>query len=80
MAKKVINQNTKLDVELINSIESKYMFSKNPINRIKKKMFEERNQFDKKLALSNLSKKISSVENCDLKKNAKQIVFGLWKY
>ena len=76
MTKKVINQNTKLDVELINSIESKYIFSKNPINRIKKKMFEEVTQLDKKLALSNLSKKISSIENCDLKKNAKQIVLG----
>ena len=76
MTKKVINQNTKLDVELINSIESKYIFSKNPINRIIKKMFEEVTQLDKKLALSNLSKKISSIENCDLKKNAKQIVLG----
>ena len=33
MIKKVINQNTKFNKELINTIESKFVFSDKPINR-----------------------------------------------
>ena len=34
MSKKVINQNTNYDSELLNSIESKFIFHENPINRL----------------------------------------------
>ena len=36
MSKKVINQNTNYDFELINSIESKFTFNERPINRLEK--------------------------------------------
>ena len=35
MSKKVINQNTNYDSELLNSIESNFIFDENPINRLK---------------------------------------------
>ena len=34
MSKKVINQNTNYDTELLNSIESDFIFDNNPINRL----------------------------------------------
>ena len=34
MTKKVINQNTKLNQELINTIEPKFIFADKPINRL----------------------------------------------
>jgi uracil-DNA glycosylase len=77
MSKKVINQNVKFDIELINSIEPRFKFSKDPINRLKKKvLINENNKIEKKLALSDLSLQISSIEDCSLKKNAKKIILG----
>ena len=35
MSKKVINQNTNYDLELINSIGSDFIFGEKPINRLK---------------------------------------------
>ena len=35
MSKKVINQNANYDSELLNSIESNFIFDENPINRLK---------------------------------------------
>ena len=35
MSKKVINQNTNYDSELLNSIESNFIFDEEPINRLK---------------------------------------------
>ena len=35
MSKKVINQNTNYDSELLNSIGSNFIFDENPINRMK---------------------------------------------
>ena len=35
MTKKIINQKTKYDEEIINSIESDFIFNDNPINRFK---------------------------------------------
>ena len=35
MSKKVINQNTNYDSELLNSIGSNFIFDENPINRLK---------------------------------------------
>ena len=35
MSKKVINQNTNYDSELVNSINPNFIFNENPINRLK---------------------------------------------
>ena len=35
MSKKVINQNTNYDSELVNSIGSNFIFDENPINRLR---------------------------------------------
>jgi uracil-DNA glycosylase len=77
MTKKVINQNSKLSLELVNSIESRFVFDENPINRINNEIIlNEENKVKKEPALSELSMEINSIENCLLKKNAKQIIMG----
>ena len=58
MSKKAINQNTNYDSELLNSIESNFIFEENPINRLKntardKKKDNDVNQIDKKKNLIN---------------------------
>ena len=35
MSKKAINQNTNYDSELLNSIDSNFVFNENPINRLR---------------------------------------------
>ena len=64
--KQIINE------EILKSIESNYVYSNDPINRFKKLNKPE----DIKLQLENLKKKISLIDSCDLKKNAKKIVFS----
>jgi DNA polymerase len=81
MTKKVINQNTNYDWELLNSIESNFIFSQKPINRLKNTgiNFESNNNYekiDKVESLTKLKKKISSIEDCKLKNNSKKIVLG----
>lgn len=77
MSKKVINQNVKFSAELINSIEPQFVFSKNPINRLKKKVLVSKDdKVEKKIALSELSAQINSIEDCSIKKNAKQMILG----
>jgi DNA polymerase len=77
MSKKVINQNVKFSAELINSIEPQFVFSKNPINRLKKKVLVSKDdKVEKKTALSELSAQINSIEDCSIKKNAKQMILG----
>jgi len=66
------NQNDIMDTEIINSYKIEYEFSNQPINRLK-----STNTNDQKLKLLNsLKNKILTIENCDLKKNAGQMVFG----
>ena len=66
------NQNYIMDKDLINSFEIDYIFDNNPIKRFKNKpTIENINS-----RLEELKKKILNIDNCDLKKNAKQIVFG----
>ena len=67
-----MNKKQILNEEFLKSIESEYVFSDKPLKRIKS---EDKGE-NIKLKLENLKKKISLIENCDLKKNAKQIVFG----
>ena len=75
--KKLINQNDKLNEELINTIEADFLFDKKPINRfsaIKKESdISQRNKQD---LLENLKKQLNSIDNCKLKSNSKNIVLG----
>ncbi len=61
-----------LNEAFIKSIESEYIFDNAPINRLKKN--EEKGGIDKKLI--DLREKIKSIEDCELKKFAKNIVFN----
>ena len=75
--KKLINQNDKLNEELINTIEVNFIFDKKPINRFSEVKKEndiiKRNKQD---LLENLKKQLNSIENCKLKSNSKNIVLG----
>tara|TARA_B100001057_G_scaffold406654_1_gene420103 strand:- start:482 stop:1201 length:720 start_codon:yes stop_codon:yes gene_type:complete len=77
MTKRVINQNSKLTKELINTIESKFVFADKPLNRfnLNEKEYEINNE-DKKNLLIKLKKQLNSIENCKLKENSKNIVLG----
>ena len=61
-----------LNEAFLKSIESEYIFDNAPINRLKKN--EEKSGIDKKLI--DLREKIKSIEDCELKKFAKNIVFN----
>ena len=81
MSKKVINQNTNYDMELLNSIGSKFIFNENPINRFNndnvvfsKNLTKE--NINKDQELSELKKQINLIEGCSLKNNSKNIVLG----
>ncbi len=66
------NQNDIMSQELINSFEIDYIFENKPINRIKNKpTIENINS-----RLNDLKIKIENINNCELKNNAKQIVFS----
>ena len=72
MIKKPINQNDILNFELLNILDYSYIFNNEPIKRIKTKPTLE-NSLSK---LENLKRKIETIQDCDLKKNASKIVFG----
>ena len=61
-----------LNQEFLKSIESEYIFDNAPINRFIKN--KESGGTNKKLA--DLKSKIKSIEDCELKKFAKNIVFS----
>tara|TARA_B100001057_G_scaffold438453_1_gene470956 strand:+ start:1926 stop:2645 length:720 start_codon:yes stop_codon:yes gene_type:complete len=77
MTKNDLNQNGIYVQELINSIESDFVFNDKPINRFKFKQshMNETNQ-DKNKQLSKLKEKINSIENCNLKNNAINLIMG----
>ena len=81
MSKKVINQNANYDSELLNSIESNFIFDENPINRLKNitnnlKKKNDIDGIDKEKELNELKLQINSIIDCDLKSNSKKIVLG----
>ena len=81
MSKKVINQNTNYDSELLNSFDSNFIFNENPINRLKNNTsnLKKDNDFvkiDKEKELSELQLQINSINDCNLKNNSKKIVLG----
>jgi uracil-DNA glycosylase family 4 len=66
------NQNDIMSQELINSFEIDYIFENKPINRFKNKpTIENINS-----RLNDLKTRIENINNCELKNNAKQIVFS----
>ena len=81
MSKKVINQNTNYDSELLNSIGSNFIFDENPINRLKNTTQDQKKendiyQIDKEKELNELKLQINSINDCSLKDNSKKIVLG----
>ncbi|MDC0653802.1 uracil-DNA glycosylase [Candidatus Pelagibacter sp.] len=81
MTKKIINQNANYDNELINSIDPSFIFDEKPINRIKitdlnlPKDYSDL-KINKEKLLAELKSQISSIEDCNLKNNSKNIVLG----
>ncbi len=77
MIKKTLNQNGKYVQELVDSIETDFIFNNQPINRFKViKNNKYYNDQDKTGQLLELKKKINSIENCNLKENSKNLVLG----
>ena len=73
----MINQNDKLNKELINTIEANFVFDKKPINRFSEvKKENDIIKRNKKDLLENLKKQLNSIENCKLRNNSKNIVLG----
>ena len=66
------NQNDILNSELIEQNNIEFIFSNKPINRFKTKPILE----DKLSQLSNLKDEITNISNCELKNNAKKMVFS----
>ena len=81
MSKKVINQNTNYNSELLDSIETNFTFNENPINRLKdaapnSKTENMGGKIDKTKDLAKLKEQIRSIEDCSLKNNSENLVFG----
>ena len=80
MTKKGLNQNAKYVQEFIDTIEPNFIFENKPINRFKivkdseKKVVQ--NNLDKKTKLQELKRKINSIDDCNLKDNAKNLILG----
>ncbi len=66
------NQNDIMSQELKKSFEIDYIFENKPINRFKNKPIIE-NIYSR---LNDLKTRIENIKNCELKNNAKQIVFS----
>ena len=81
MPKKVINQNTNYDSELLSSIDSNFIFNESPINRLKNtnnnlNKDSDLNKINKEKELNELKLQINSINDCNLKDNSKEIVLG----
>ena len=77
MIKKPINQNHSLNLELLKSIGSNYIFNNEPINRSKNKINNiKKSEEDKITKLINLKQEINSIKDCKLKENATRLVFA----
>ena len=77
MSKKVINQNANYDSEILNSVESNFIFDENPVNRLKNtaknlKKDNDVNHIDKEKELNELKLQINSINDCSLKDNSKK--------
>ena len=76
MTKKNLNQNGKYSQDLIDSIEPDFLFSNNPINRFKVIKDGNNELQNKDEHLSKLKRKISSIENCNIRNNSKNLILG----
>ena len=80
MTKKGLNQNAKYVQEFIEIIEPNFIFENKPINRFKIVNHSEKkvvqNNLDKKTKLQELKRKINSIDDCNLKDNAKNLILG----
>ena len=77
MIKKTLNQNAKYVQKLIDIIEPDFIYNNNPINRFKNlKDTKDKVKQNKSEQLLGLKKQINSIENCNLKENAKKLIFG----
>ena len=77
MSKKELNQNDKIKPDLIDTFEPDFIFSNKPLNRLKISNSDEaKNILNKAEKLSELKKKINSIENCNLKNNSKNLILG----
>ena len=80
MTKKGLNQNAKYVQEFIDIIEPNFIFENKPINRFKivkdseKKVVQD--NLDKKTKLQELKRKINSIDDLNLKDNAKNLILG----
>ena len=77
MTKKVLNHNNIFEQDFISTFEENFMFSDKSINRFK---FSEHNGAQNILykaeKISVLKNQISSIENCSLKTNSKNLILG----
>ena len=77
MSKKELNQNDKNIQDLIDTFEPNFTFSNKPINRFKISNSDNAiNILNKSKKLSDLKKKINSIENCNLRNNSKNLLLG----
>ena len=67
-----MNKKQIINDEFLKSIESRYVFGNSPINRIKLEL----STIDTQAQLQILKNKIANIENCELKNNSKNLVFG----
>jgi DNA polymerase len=75
--KKKLNQKLINLIEYYNLVNSNYLFSNSPLNRISQKISATFSFSGTKAEkLGKLKKKIESIKNCELKKNANNLVFG----
>ena len=77
MIKKTLNQNAKYAQELLKAAEPDFIFSDKPINRLKvvQNNIASKNQNKNELLLV-LKDQINSIQNCNLKKNSKNVIMG----
>ena len=77
MTKKTLNQNAKYAQELLKAAEPDFVFNDKPINRLKvvDNNISSNNENKIKL-LSVLKDQINSIQNCNLKKNSKNVIMG----
>ena len=77
MTKSSLNQNGKYVQELINTVETDFTFNNKPINRFQFTEIKKKEILQEKSALlNNLKKQINSIEDCNLKKNSKNLNMG----
>jgi DNA polymerase len=76
MTKKDLNQNGIYAQKLIDTIETEFVFSNEPINRYKIVDIKDNIIQNKPDDLSKLKDQINSIENCNLKNNSKNLIMG----